>query len=310
MRTLEIWKESFSEKHKETEALYQRYLSEMHSLFDRAAVDFSILPAKHLIQNMAIEIIDTLQQSGIGIMDLFMRSEPKEERYLYSHSVNVTFLSIMLGVWLNYNKSELKELAIAATFHDIGMVNVLDLVVLPRKLDPAERKEIEDHPAQSIEFLRQLQGIDSKVMEAVGSHHKRLISPARALNEYSQIIGLADTFEAMTHPRAYKKAQEPHYVIRKIIEELKSKFNPGIIKALIDNIGIYPAGTLVRLDTKEIGLVIDANAGFPLSPNVNMLFDKDAKRLVEPRIVDLSKQTNIHIIAPLESDIKDRLDIS
>jgi hypothetical protein len=76
---------------------------------------------------------------------------------------------------------------------------------------------------------------------------------------------------------------------------------------LIDNIGIYPTGTWVRLDTEEIGLVIDTNSAYLLSPKINIMFDRGEKMLLKPRIVDLLRQKNIHIKGPLEENTIQRL---
>lgn len=305
LRKLDEKKEVFSGKDKDIEELYQRYLKEVSSIYDEAAEDFNLLPDRANIQNLTRELVDKLLLCDIDIIKIFMKPPP--ENYLYSHSVNVTFLSVMLGIWLNYNKSELNQLAAAAVFHDIGMVKVLRLVLLPRKLSPSEQKAVARHPAYSRDFTSKMPDMDNKIVEAVYNHHRRLSSSSGDIDEYSQIVGLADSFEAMTHSRAYKKPLEPHSAIRKIIEELKGMFDTSIIKALIDNIGIYPAGTWVRLDTDEIGLVIDINPGITLSPKVNILFNKNEEPLLEPRTVDLSKQKNIRIKNPLEEEVERRL---
>lgn len=305
MRKLDAKKEVSSGEDKGIEELYQRYLAEASSIYDNAAEDFNLLPDRVIMQNLTMELVDKFLLCDIDIIKIFMKAPT--ENYLYNHSVNVTFLSVMLGVWLNYNKSDLNQLATAAILHDIGMVKVLRLVLLPRGLSPSERKAVARHPAYSREFTSRMPDMDNRVVEAVYNHHRRLGSSAGAIDEYSQIIGLADSFEAMTHSRAYKKPLEPHSAIRKIIEELKGMFDSNIIKALIDNIGIYPVGTWVRLDTDEIGLVIDVNSGIALSPKVNILFNKNEEPLPEPRTVDLSKQKNIHIKNPLEEEVERRL---
>ncbi|MFH1867947.1 MAG: HD domain-containing phosphohydrolase [Candidatus Omnitrophota bacterium] len=307
MQKLHSSNAAYTDEHKTVEELYQRYVAEMRRIFNRAIISFDILPPKSHIQALAMEVSGSLQVSRVNVMDFFMRSETLDDNYLSSHTANVTFLSVMIGIWLNYNKSQLSQLAQACIFHDIGMINVLDIAQLPRKLTTAEREEIKKHPEYSKDFLEQIQGIDAVIIDAVYKHHGSQDASAAAVNEYSQIIGLADTFEAMTHFRAYKQAQEPHLAMRIIIEELKGKYHSKIIKALIDNIGIYPAGTFVRLDTEEIGLVIDVNPGSPLSPKVNIIFDKNIERLPEARTVDLSKQTNIHITNPLREEARQSL---
>ncbi|NQT90561.1 MAG: HD domain-containing protein [Candidatus Omnitrophica bacterium] len=287
---------------KDMEGLYQRHINEMRSIFDRAKLDFTIAPAKNSIQEITREMVDKLLLSDVDIIKFFMKSN--KEDYIYSHSVNVAFLSVMLGVWLNYNKFDLNQLATAALLHDIGMAKVLKYALMPRRLRFLERREVARHPDYSKDFISQMPDMDSRVIEAAHNHHRRLGTSSKIIDEHSQIIGIVDTFEAMTHPRSYKRVLEPHSAIRKVIEDLKDMFDSHIIKALVDNIGVYPVGTWVRLDTEEIGLVIDVNSGFPLSPKVNILFNEKAEKLQEPRTVDLSKQKNIHIKNPLEEEVR------
>jgi HD-GYP domain-containing protein (c-di-GMP phosphodiesterase class II) len=289
---------------KAVEGLYLKYLKEVRTIFDRATTDFNILHPKNIIQELTTELVNTLQLSNTEIMEFFMRYE--QDNYLYSHSVNVTFMSVMVGIWLDYNRSELTHLAMAAILHDIGMVKVSHLALLPKRLGPMERKVIQRHPDYSIEYLSRMPDIADEITDAVRNHHRRP-SNSKDISDYSQIIGLVDTFEAMTHPRRYKAAQEPYSVIRTIIEELKGEFSSHIIKAMVDNIGIYPVGTWVRLDTEEIGFVIDVNAGSPLSPKINILLSSDEEKLAEPRTVDLTKCTNIQIRNPLEEEARHRI---
>ncbi len=105
MKRLSAPEEGFSDEHEMMEGFYQQYLKETRLIFNRAIVSFNILPPISLIQNLAIGIAGKLQLCNVDIMDFFMKSEPEEENYIYSHSVNVAFLSVMLGVWLNYNNN-------------------------------------------------------------------------------------------------------------------------------------------------------------------------------------------------------------
>jgi len=304
MRNLAVQAE-VSDGKKEAAGLYEECVDQLYSVFSKAELDFNIMPAKAPIEKLTTELANQLQLSDFKVMDYFIKQEG--ENYLYSHCANVTFMSVMVGAWMGYNRSELKALATAAMFHDIGMIKVSGIAQHPRSLKSSERKEIQRHPEYSQEFLRQIPEFDEAIIEDIGKHHLRQNSSKESLSERSQIIGLVDTFEALTHPRPYRAAQEPHSAMRIVIEELKDSFDSSIIKALVDNIGIYPVGTWARLDTDEIALVIDINSGSPLSPKVNILFDKLGERLPESRTVDLSKQSNIHITGPLEEDAMYRI---
>ena len=286
-----------SDDSKNLDDLYQRYSESVTSIYDAARSDFLFYPSQNMIQELAAELVETLELSNINIMDFFLRQQGSN--YIYSHSVNAAFMSVMLGVWLKRNRSELIQLALAATFYDIGMLKLENKSLLSRELTAAERKEISRHPDYSEEYARSIPGIDKPAVDAVKNHHN--LSAARPAHNYlTSVIYFTDSFEAMTHDRLYRKAVEPYAAIKNIIENKKAGFDREVVKSFIDNIGIYPAGTWVALDTGESALVIDANSGSPLSPKVNILFDKDGNKLASPRTVDLSRQSNIRVKKPLE----------
>jgi HD-GYP domain-containing protein (c-di-GMP phosphodiesterase class II) len=293
---------SLEEKSQKAEKIYNDSLDGIKLIFNRANVDFSILPSPGALDLLVKSIVSELRLNNIEFMDFFMRHE--EGDYLPSHSVNVTFLSVMIGVWLNYNMSGLESLAKAAILHDIGMLEFIDIVSKQGRLSPQEREQVSGHPNLSCEFVRRIPGFSENIARTVLMHHKRFNHKDDNIDEHAQIIGLADVLEAMTHPRAYKSAMQPHTAVRSIIENMKAHFSQPVIKALVDNIGLYPPGTWVILDTDEIGLVIDTNYGSPLSPKVSIMFDSDMKRFSQTRIYDLSKKTNIHIVGPIEDEKK------
>ena len=286
----------------DTDLLYNKSLESVRLIFKRACIDFSVLPGPGFVDTLVKNIICQLQLNSVEIMDMFIQSDNND--YPCSHSVNVTFLSVMIGVWLNYNMSELNDLAVAAVFHDIGMLKFESIFSQASKLNKIEREQVNFHPGLSCEYVRQMPGITERTIQTIMNHHKRLKSPIDSLGEHPQIIGLADTLEAMTHPRPYKSSLNPHTAIKKIIEEMKDSFHQSIIKILVDNIGIYPIGTWVWMDTNEIALVVDTNPGSPLSPKVNIMLNGNIELLPRPRSVDLSKQTNINITGPLGDDQK------
>ena len=289
-------------KSQKAERIYNDSLDGIKLIFNRANVDFNILPSPGTLDFLVKSIVSELRLNNIEFMDFFMRHEDGD--YLPSHSVNVTFLSVMIGVWLNYNMSDLESLAKAAILHDIGMLEFIDIISKQGRLSPQEQEQVSRHPHLSCEFVRQVPGFSENIAHTVSMHHKRLNAKDANVDEHAQIIGLADALEAMTHPRVYKSAMQPHAAVRSIIENMKYHFSQPVIKALVDNMGLYPPGTWVILDTDETGLVIDTNSGSPLSPKVSIMFDSNMKRFAQARIYDLSKKTNIHIVCPIEDEEK------
>ena len=287
------------------ESLYGKIQAEIEAIFARASIDFEILPPISNLSKLANELADLIQRHDIDIMKLFLKHS--DDNYLLSHSVNVTFMAAMVGSWLSYNKSELTRIIIAAMLHDIGMLKFDDIASLPRRLSKDEKDALSYHIHYSREFTEKIDGIDNTIPDTVYSHHKRYTDNEKTPSNYAQIIGIADVFEAMTHPRPYKDVMEPHAAMCSIIEDLKGDFNSSIIKAFVDNIGIYPVSSWVRLNTKEIALVIDTNSGFPLNPKVKVILDEKHQRLQNPRIVDLSKQSELSIENLLDNQTQDTL---
>ncbi|MBI4712649.1 MAG: hypothetical protein HY762_05030 [Planctomycetes bacterium] len=92
-----------------------------------------------------------------------------------------------------------------------------------------------------------------------------------SINEYAKIIGLADTFEAITHARPHRPSRSGQAAIKELIETAAEQFDKEVLKVLVKRIGIYPVGTWVKLNTGEVARVVRVNEMFPLRPNVMVM---------------------------------------
>lgn len=210
--------------------------------------------------------------------------------YLQNHSVNVGLLAGKMGIWSGLNKSELIDLTSAGLLHDLGMAKVEDITLKDGSLDRFERNRVNKHAEYSVAILRKLNCLTDKALVAVRSHHNR--GPR---DRMSQIVGLADIYEAMTHPRVYRKAKLPHQAIAEIVNKESDNFQPEIIKILVNNLGIYPIGSMVKLSNGESGMVIGVNKEYPLRPKVNILFDRAGERLIQSQVLDLTAEPHLYI---------------
>ena len=111
---------------------------------------------------------------------------------------------------------------------------------------------------------------------------------------YAQVIGLSDVYEAMTHRRPYRPAFIPYEAMKTILQD-RPRFDREVVKALIRRIGIFPAGSAVRLNTKEIAVVTAHNPRSPLRPVVNIIFDAQGRRQEGPKRLDLAQNFVIYI---------------
>jgi len=232
-----------------------------------------------------------------------LAQDGSEKDFLPRHITNVCVLSLTIGLQMNFNKSKLHTLGMAAIFHDLGMPEYNTLISKPRELSEGERQKIRGHALKGGEMCLGIAGPDSALLkEIIGQHHERIDGSGYPLgitgeriSDYAKIIGLADTYEAITHYRPYRRAKMPHQAIREITGPLKILFELEIIKAFLNKISIYPVGSFVRLNTAEVAKVISPNALFPLQPVVLILFDSCSRRTVKPRLLDLSQDNTVYI---------------
>ena len=165
-----------------------------------------------------------------------------------------------------------------------------------------EYAKIKKHPKTSLEILKSAQGeIAQDIIDAIMQEHERLDGSGypqglkdKQISELAQIIGLADLYEAMVHQRPYRNKFSPLETVKLILNN-KSAFDCRIIKILIEKIGIFPIGVLVRLNTQEIGTVIKENPRLPLRPVVNVFYDAAGKQLKDHKLIDLSVNPMIFI---------------
>jgi len=226
----------------------------------------------------------------------------KEEDYLYYHIVNVCLISIEIGLGLGYDRLHLIELATAAFLHDIGITKYLDIINKPGKLTDEDYNKVREHPKYGIEILNKLdKEFPRGIFDVVEQEHERIDGSGYPkgtkdgdISEYAQIVGLVDVYEAMIHNRPYRNKHTPSQTINMILNN-KNAFGYKIIKNLIERIGIFPLGFLVRLNTREIGVVFKDNLKSPLRPVVNIIYDPNGKELKQPKQIDLNSNPVIYI---------------
>lgn len=254
-----------------------------------------------IVKDVVDEFVNFLLLGDSTLSAIFYEDYSPAE-YLKRHIVNVMIISVRLSQELGYNRSQLDELAQAAFLHDIGMAEFIDTALLPRQLSPVEYNQIREHPVSGAAILASIKGLSEPVVQAVKECHERFDGKGyprglkdKNICEYARIIATVDVYEALTHTRPYRKKYQPHDAIKELLTGSGSLFDPAILKTLINLIGIYPVASYVELNTAEIAKVVTSNSNFPLRPVVNIIFDSNRKRLIQPRLVNLAKQFNLYI---------------
>lgn len=234
------------------------------------------------------------------------RTEASQVRNL----VNTAIFAVKIGMGLGYRRDELSRLALAGMVHDLGMFRLPDqLLNDPGRWADHQLGLLRTHPNLGAELLAQVAPDQPWLAEVALQEHERANGTGypRGLkgyqtHEFAQVIGLADVFDALLTPRAYRRKMLPHEAIRELLMVEKAAFSSQVIKAMVEQFSVFPLGTTVRLNTGEVGVVAHLNQRFPLRPVVRISQGVDRGLLAEPKDVDLSKTTLVHIVEVLAPD--------
>ncbi|MFC1699065.1 HD-GYP domain-containing protein [Candidatus Omnitrophota bacterium] len=285
---------------------YDRSLSALESLLRNldqgSQADAS--DYKDRLQEIAETLINQLIL-GDSLLEI-IAGQYSSKDFLPRHSINVCIIALAMGIQMGLNKSKLHSLAAAALIHDLGMFSAEELIAQPAKLTAQEWAQVKDHVSRSLEFVCRV-GLsrDQTLKQIIAQHHERANGQgypaglqAEAINDVAQTLGLADTYEALTHRRPYRQEKAPHHALKEIIGPSKHLFESEVIKALITKMSIYPVGSMVWLNTGDIAKVISANPQAPFNPKVLILLHENGQSLAEPKALDLSQHISINIRGP------------
>jgi HD-GYP domain-containing protein (c-di-GMP phosphodiesterase class II) len=225
----------------------------------------NIKKIKRVVQSIVDQILND-ETSLVGLTTILDYDE-----YTFTHSVNVCIFSVALGKRLGLSKLQLYDLGLAALFHDIGKSRVpADVLNKPSDLTDEDWRMIANHPWLGLLALFQVRGTNElayRAMIVAYEHHMKLdmtgyprpIRP-RQLSVFSKIVAVCDGFDAATSRRVYQASPwTPADVVREMRDNPRRGMDPVVVKAFINLTGIYPVGTLVILDTMELGIVHAVN---------------------------------------------------
>jgi len=289
-----------AERRKErTRAVYTHANASVREISRKLSMDrgAGVRKSRRMVQNL----VDLLFEDETVV--LAASTIRDHDQYTFTHSVNVAILSLCLGKRIGLSPASLTHLGICGLFHDLGKVEIsTEILQKPSGLTEEEWETIRRHPVSSLKQvlrLRASHGLKSKVLLAPLEHHLRWdlsgyprMSSIRAVSLFGRILQITDFYDALTSPRPYRPAPfSPHKALKMLLEGAGKEFDPILVKVFAAMMGRYPIGTLVRLDTGEIGLVAESSARrlSPL-PKVVLLVDNGEGVLLRGQIVDLAEK--------------------
>ena len=211
------------------------------------------------------------------------------ENLTYCHSVNVSVLSFLLGRQLNLDDATLTALVEAALLHDVGKTRIpLEIVKKPGALDKRERRLMEAHTTFGAEILAQTEGLGPMTPMIALEHHRTVtgggypdLGEGVVPHVMSQIVSVADIYEAVTGARSYQAPTPPERACLLLARLAGDKLNVSLVKAFVNAITFFPMGSLVRTSSGEMGIVIRTSGNDPLHPVIALVDEKMDRSLGE-----------------------------
>lgn len=231
------------------------------------------------------------------------------DEYTYMHSVAVCALMIALARQLNLGEEVVRDAGFAGLLHDIGKVGIpLKVLNKPGKLTDSEFAIVKSHPEVGAKILLDSYQVSTMVLDVCLHHHEKVDGTGYphglkgdTISIYAKMGAVCDVYDAITSNRPYKKGWAPADSIRKMAEWSKGHFDEAVFQAFVKTVGIYPTGSLVRLESGRLAVVVEQNESSLLSPRVKVFYSAKTKMPIIQETLNLSKLTGKEKIIGRES---------
>ena len=259
------------------------------------------------IDTVVNETVELLRQHRQEMTQLILLGELLERKEALS-AVNCMMLSVVIGTTMKLTSHRLLQLATAGLLHDVGMLKV-DKSILAKqgKLSEAEINMMRTHAALGYRIISKDLKYPEDIARAALEHHERWDGkgyPRRLKGEeigaFSRIVTVADAYEAMVGERPYRNSMIGYTAMRGILSDNGKHFDPQVLKAFLESMGIFPVGSIVQLNNSSIGRVSENHPDAPLRPKLDLLIDELGNRLEGQEAVDLLTKKALFIVKAID----------
>jgi putative nucleotidyltransferase with HDIG domain len=248
----------------------------------------------------ALPLVEEISNSVLrnpGALISLARLKTKNN-YTYMHSVAVCALMVALARELKMDETATRKAGLAGLLHDVGKMAIPDEILeKPGKLTDEEFTTIRSHPVEGHKMLLEANGVDEVALDVCLHHHEKIDGrgypdglSSEQISIYAKMGAVCDVYDAITSNRPYKNGWDPAESLRKMAEWSKDHFDPVIFQAFVKSVGIYPIGSLVRLESGRIGVVIDQSGKSLTTPRVKVFYSTKSKLRIPPEVLDLSSK--------------------
>lgn len=239
------------------------------------------------------EVASSVVRNPSALISL-ARLKTKDD-YTYMHSVAVCALMVSLARQLGLDEATTREAGLAGLLHDVGkMAMPLDVLNKPGALTDAEFAIMRGHPTRGYEMLKDGSAVPPSALDVALHHHEKMDGtgyPAKLAGEQitlmSRMGAVCDVYDAITSNRPYKNAWDPAASLARMAQ-WNGHFDPRVFQAFVKCVGIYPVGTLVKLQSGRLAVVLDQNTTALTQPRVRVFYSTKSQMPIPTQILDLS----------------------
>ena len=219
----------------------------------------------------------------------------RSDEYTYMHSVAVCALMIALARRLDLPQEQVEEAGMAGLLHDVGKMMVPDHILnKPGKLTDAEFATMRGHPQAGGAILLASRNVAPRVLDVCLHHHEKIDGSGyphalsgEQISLFARMGAVCDVYDAVTSERPYKQGWDPADAVHRMAE-WKGHFDRRVFQAFVQTVGIYPTGSLVRLQSERLGVIIEQAAHSLLTPKVKVFFSITANTHIAHEVLDLA----------------------
>lgn len=264
----------------------------VESMFQEArmgkAVDAAV--ARQLVQ----DITDSVTRNSQALVSLVRLKNADD--YTYMHSVAVCALMVALSRQLGLDPEQTRQAGMAGLMHDLGKAHIpLEILNKPGKLTSSEFDVVRKHPQEGYDILLGAGCTDAVVLDVCLHHHERVDGKGypKGLDDvnislFAKMGAVCDVYDAITSNRPYKQGWDPAESLKQMASWAKGHFDQRVFQAFVKSLGIYPVGSLVRLESGAIAVVVEQSADNLTAPKVKKFFSTKSDMRVPAELIDLS----------------------